>query len=261
MALLSTKPCEDYQVAFDPLEHFVSVPDCCFWSSSPCQGCPYLLSGKPGTTTQCISRQFPPNVFNMSVSCSQCSPGYTKINIGGGPGICCNTSDKFDDTLNSYCATVSPCICKSTEVQNFPNPVAAPPVASLSYSPLQCIQSCYSKLYSTLGTQASLYVNFGGTQTSSTCILSYLHDNQCPIETHPEAYKSRSMIQDAVCDIPQNFKLTNVGSSTLIASELGIASIKADNAKYYMMTILCFAGLALLVLGYWGKRKYNTTIL
>ena len=126
-------PCETYLDSNS--NSYTSVPDCCYWDT-PCEGCPWLLSGRPGITTQCLTRQFQNTSTISSATCATCSPGYSTSTTSK---ICCWTSDAFD--VSTYCSTVSPCICSASQTHAIFNPMLTPP-SSTSISPLQCVDSC-----------------------------------------------------------------------------------------------------------------------
>ena len=233
-------PCETYQDSNS--QPYMSVPDCCYWET-PCLGCPWLLSGLPGITTQCLTRQFGPTSSNLTPSCSTCSTGYSTSITNK---ICCYTSDSFD--VNTYCATVSPCVCSSTQTHALFNPMLAPPT-STSISPLQCVSNCKAIFASEDYYQLAY----------NTCLDSNAFSQACPSQTSNSLGQKgtqRTLIQDGVCDVSLN--LVSVDGSSAVAQDLGneYAKEKEANLGFKVATYLLWIGVGLFVLGIWGNRAY-----
>ena len=237
-------PCETYLDTNSV--PYASVPDCCFWTTNKCGGCPWLLSGKPGTTTQCLTRQFKPT-SSEAATCPSCSQGYHIANSTN--NICCWTSDPFD-TLG-YCSTVSACLCTASQTHAITNPMLSP--TSSTTSPLQCVNSCKT-LFS-----GGPYYQLAG----DTCVDVNAFANTCPTALTNAAGKTgtqRTLIQDAVCDIALD--LTSVNGSTTLASELNNSYnvIESDDNKYYKAaSIFVWVGLVFLLLGFWGNKAYTNS--
>jgi len=232
-------PCETYLDSNG--NSYTSVPDCCYWDT-PCYGCPWLLSGRPGITTQCLTRQFQPTSIVTSAVCATCSPGYSTSTTSK---ICCWTSDAFD--VNTYCSTVSPCICSAFQTHAFFNPMLTPP-SSTSISPLQCVNSC--KTYFGDG-----YYQLAG----DTCVVPAAFEQACPTALSNSLNKKgtqRTLIKDGVCDIALN--LVSVNGSTLIAADLNNSAANEIDANktYKLASFMVWVGLGLLLLGFWGNRAY-----
>ena len=235
-------PCETYLDSNS--WPYVSVPDCCYWSN-PCLGCPWLLSGKPTTTTQCIAKQFQ-HTLSGAATCPACSAGYANTS---GNNICCWTSDAFD--FSNYCSTVSACVCGATQTHAIPNPMMAPP--STGNSPLQCVTNCKSAY-------GDGYYQLAG----NTCVAPLALSNACPLYVTNSLGSNgtaRTLIQDAVCDVALN--LTSVNGSSTVANELtnAIGSSIEANKAYKLASYLVWVGVALILLGIWGNKKYLTSIV
>jgi len=233
-------PCETYLDSDST--RYTSVPDCCYWAT-PCLGCPWLLSGLPGTTTQCLTRQFNPTSSISSATCPSCSTGYSTSTTSK---ICCWTSDAFDQP--NYCATVSPCICSASETHAISNPML-PPSTNTSISPLQCTPSCKTLF------AGGPYYQLGG----DTCVDTSAFAQACPTALTNSVGKKgtqRTLIQDGVCDITLN--LVSVNGSTAIANDLNntFGAEQEANQQYRIASYLVWVGLALLLLGYYGNKAY-----
>lgn len=235
-------PCETYKDSDQNV--YASVPDCCYWET-PCGGCPWLLSGRPGLTTQCLTRQFGPTSTVSSASCPACSAGYSTSITSS---ICCWTSDAFDAT--NYCATVSPCLCTASQTHAVSNPML-PPSTNVSLSPLQCVSSC-KDLFA-----GGPYYQLAG----DTCVDTIAFAETCPIaltNTLGKKGTQRTLIKDGVCDV--SLDLVSVNGSTQLAADINNANNGLEvelNQEYKTASVLVWVGLGLLVLGLWGNRAYT----
>ena len=232
-------PCETYLDSNSI--PYTSIPDCCYWDD-PCEGCPWLLSGLPTITTQCMTRQFNPTSSMSGATCPLCATGYTTTATSK---ICCWTSDAFDSS--TFCSTVSPCVCSATQSHAIFNPMLNPPQSSVS--PLQCISDCKTNF------AGGPYYQLAG----DTCVTSNAFAQACPVATVNTLGVSgtqRTLIRDGVCDVALN--LVSVSGSTAIASDLltNPDQEMQANKAYRLASYLVWVGIFLTLLGFWGNRAY-----
>jgi hypothetical protein len=98
----------------------------------------------------------------------------------------------------------------------------------------------------------------------NTCVAPLALSNACPLYVTNSLGSNgtaRTLIQDAVCDVALN--LTSVNGSSTVANELtnAIGSSIEANKAYKLASYLVWVGVALILLGIWGNKKYLTSIV